>query len=51
MNYLLQAEGHEVLLIPPYNCQYNPIELAWSFCKTYYNQRIQARLGMKDRVV
>jgi transposase len=49
MNYLLQAEGHEV--IPPYNCQYNPIELAWSFCKTYYNQRIQARLGMKDRVV
>jgi transposase len=48
---LLQAEGHEVLRLPPYNCQYNPTELAWGFCKTYYNQRIQARLGMKHRVV
>jgi transposase len=48
---LLQAEGHEVLRLPSYNCQYNPIELAWGFCKTYYNQRIQARLGMKHRVV
>jgi hypothetical protein len=48
---LLQAEGHEVLRLPPYNCQYNPTELAWGFCKTYYNQRIQARLGMKPRVV
>jgi hypothetical protein len=48
---LLQAEGHEVLRLPPYNCQYNPIELAWGSCKTYYNQRIQARLGMKHKVV
>jgi transposase len=40
-----------VLRLPPYNCQCNPIELAWGFCKTYYNQRIQARLGMKHRIV
>jgi len=26
-------KGHEVIRLPPYNCQYNPIELIWAQVK------------------
>lgn len=26
--------GHEVLCLPPYHCQYNPIELIWAQVKS-----------------
>jgi hypothetical protein len=47
---LLQEHGHEVLRLPPYHCQYNPIEMAWGFCKTYYNKHINSRPSSKDKV-
>lgn len=47
---LLQQNGHEVLRLPPYHCQYNPIEMAWGFCKGYYNKHINSRPSSKDRV-
>jgi hypothetical protein len=37
---ILKAEGHTVLRLPPYNCQYNPIELWWADFKNYYNKHI-----------
>jgi transposase len=48
---LLKAEGHEVLRLPPYNCQYNAIELAWADCKNYYNKHIPSQLDSSDRVI
>ena len=32
---MAQAAGLEVVRLPPYHCQFNPIELAWSFLKGY----------------
>jgi hypothetical protein len=32
---LLHTQSVEVLRLPPYNCQYNPIELVWGFCKPF----------------
>ncbi|CAH1366318.1 unnamed protein product, partial [Tenebrio molitor] len=37
---ILQRHGHIVLRLPPYHCQYNAIELAWGFCKQYYNKKV-----------
>ena len=31
----LQQHGHEVLRLPPYHCEFNPIELIWSDVKQY----------------
>lgn len=44
---LIHTNGHLVLRLPPYNCQYNPIELAWGFLKTYYNKHIPSSTGSK----
>jgi transposase len=30
---ILQQHGHEVLRLPPYHCDLNPIELIWSLAK------------------
>jgi transposase len=38
---LLNSHGHNVLRLPPYNSQCNPIELAWSATKTFYNKHIK----------
>jgi hypothetical protein len=38
------------LRLPPYNCQYNPIELGWANCKNYYNKHIPSRLDSTGRV-
>ena len=32
---MAKAAGHEVVHLPPYHCELNPIELAWSQVKTY----------------
>lgn len=34
-----EEAGHEVVRLPPYHCQYNPIELVWAQVKTYVAQR------------
>lgn len=46
----LSQRGHAVLRLPPYQCQYNPIELAWAFAKNYYNKHIQSQPSSKDNV-
>lgn len=31
--------GHNVIRLPPYHCQYNPIEMVWAYIKSYVNER------------
>jgi len=47
---LLRKNGHEVLRLPPYHCEFNAIELIWAQCKTYYNKHI-GRNGHSDEEV
>ncbi|KAJ3658528.1 hypothetical protein Zmor_010262 [Zophobas morio] len=43
--------GIDVLRLPPYHCEYNPIELAWSFCKQYYNKNINMETNDPERTL
>lgn len=36
---LAATHGHEVLRVPPYHCEFNPIELVWSQVKGYIAKR------------
>ena len=35
MDQLANEMGHTVVRLPPYRCQYNPIELIWAQVKRY----------------
>ena len=35
---MAKAAGHEVVRIPPYHCELNPIELCWSQVKGYIKE-------------
>lgn len=35
-----KRRGHIVLRLPPYHCQYNPIEMIWGLMKRYYDKHI-----------
>ena len=35
---MAKAAGHEVVCIPPYHCELNPIELCWSQVKGYIKE-------------
>jgi transposase len=48
---LVHTNGHHILRLPPYNCQYNPIELAWGFLKNYYNKNISSCTESKTEKV
>jgi hypothetical protein len=39
-------QGYEVLRLPPYHCQCNPIEMVWG----YYNKHIRSQPRSKDKV-
>ncbi|XP_077485139.1 uncharacterized protein LOC144095228 [Amblyomma americanum] len=39
INTLAATHGHEVLILPPYHCEFNPIELVWSQVKGYIASR------------
>jgi transposase len=47
---ILESKGYEVLRLPPYHCQYNPIEMAWGLCKNYYNKHITSCPSSQDKV-
>ncbi|CAH1110158.1 unnamed protein product [Psylliodes chrysocephalus] len=40
LDRLALLHGDGVLRLPPYHCQFNPIELVWSECKRYYDAKI-----------
>ena len=35
METVAKEYGHEILRLPPYHCELNPIELAWAVEKNY----------------
>lgn len=47
---ILKEHNYEVLRLPPYHCQYNPIEMAWGQCKGFYNKHINSQPSSKDKV-
>lgn len=50
IDVLANEWGHKVIRLPPYHCQFNPIELVWANCKEYYNKNI-GRDGYGDEKV
>ena len=34
----LRGKGHDVLRLPPYHCEFNPIEMVWGDVKGYVGQ-------------
>ena len=40
---MAKAAGHEVVRIPPYHCELNPIELCWSQVKGYIKEHNNCR--------
>lgn len=38
--YVAKNTCHEILRLPPYHCQYNPIELVWGIAKRFYDKNI-----------
>jgi transposase len=47
---IVSQHGHKVLRLPPYHCQFNPIEMVWGICKNYYDSHI-GRDGYGDEHV
>ena len=47
---MARADGHEVVHLPPYHCELNPIELAWSQVKRHIkdNNRLFTLSAVKD---
>nr|CAD7401485.1 unnamed protein product [Timema poppensis] len=43
--------GHQVSRLPPYHCQYNPIELVWANCKGYYKKHTGRNNKFDDAAV
>lgn len=39
LDNLAQDAGHEVIRLPPYHCDLNPIEMIWAHMKAYVRQR------------
>ena len=46
---MAKAVGHEVVRLPPYHCELNPIELAWSQVKHYIkNNKLFTLTAVKE---
>ena len=42
---IAEEHGHKVVRLPPYHCQYNPIELIWAQIKGYVARRNNFKLA------
>ncbi|XP_050502186.1 uncharacterized protein LOC114329825 [Diabrotica virgifera virgifera] len=40
VDQVIESYGHQVLCLPPYHCQFNPIEYIWGTAKQYYDNHI-----------
>ena len=39
LDIIAREKGHRIVRLPPYHCQYNPIELIWAQVKGYVAER------------
>nr|CAD7418095.1 unnamed protein product [Timema cristinae] len=51
INEMVRECGHQVLRLPPYHCQYNPIQLVWANCKGYYKKHTGRNNKFDDAAV
>ncbi|XP_064080755.1 uncharacterized protein LOC135197672 [Macrobrachium nipponense] len=42
---MTRDNGHQVVRLPPYHCEYNPIELIWAQVKTYVAKRNNLKMA------
>lgn len=38
--YVSKTTDHRIVRLPPYHCQYNPIEMIWSLTKRYFDTHV-----------
>ncbi|XP_050497365.1 uncharacterized protein LOC126878599 [Diabrotica virgifera virgifera] len=50
LDQVIESYGHHVLRLPPYHCQFNPIEYIWGTAKQYYDNHIGPN-GYTDEAV
>ncbi|XP_050508967.1 uncharacterized protein LOC126886159 [Diabrotica virgifera virgifera] len=50
VDQVIESYGHQVLRLPPYHCQFNPIEYIWGTAKQYYDNHIGPN-GYTDEAV
>lgn len=50
IDILANQAGHKVLRLPPYHCQFNPIEMVWGIAKSYYDKQIAFTSGSDEDV-
>ncbi|XP_050507999.1 uncharacterized protein LOC126892920 [Diabrotica virgifera virgifera] len=50
VDQVIESYGHQVLRLPPYHCQFNPIEYIWGIAKQYYDNHIGPN-GYTDEAV
>jgi transposase len=43
--------GHVVSRLPPYHCQFNPIEMVWGIAKNYYDKNIIKYSGRNEEML
>lgn len=50
VDQIIESYGHRILRLPPYHCQFNPIEYIWGISKQYYDNHIGPN-GYRDEAV
>lgn len=50
VDQIIESYGHQVLRLPPYHCQFNPIEYIWGISKQYYDNHVGPN-GYTDEAV
>ncbi|XP_066976060.1 uncharacterized protein [Macrobrachium rosenbergii] len=48
---LASEAGHKVVRLPPYHCQYSPIELMWAQVKTYISKKSTFKVAELEHLV
>lgn len=48
---MAEEAGHKVVRLPPYHCQYNPIELIWAQVKPYCGKRNNFKMANLKNLV
>ena len=48
---IVEAAGHEFVMLPKFHCEFNYIEMLWSSCKGYTRPRMDGSTNMLREVV